>query len=132
MTGSSPFGAIIDITLDRVVEIAIIIALAWRYPDARLILLVLTGTIAVAMSLFLSVAAALRNHSVKSFHYAPGLGERAEAFICLSLMIAGASHLRAWTGLIIGVIAFTMWQSCVMPHGPWPPTQSTERRPRQH
>ncbi len=110
MTRSSPFGAILDITFDRVVEIAIIIALAWRYPEARFTLVILAGTIAVAMSLFLSIAAAVRNHSAKSFHYAPGLGERSEAFICLSLMIVGAGHLVAWTGLFIGVIAFTMGQ----------------------
>ncbi|TAM97154.1 MAG: CDP-alcohol phosphatidyltransferase family protein, partial [Rhodanobacteraceae bacterium] len=110
MTRITPFGAILDITFDRVVEIAMIVALAWRYPEARLILVVLAGTIAVAMSLFLSIAAALRNHSVKSFHYAPGLGERTEGFICLSLMIVGASHLLAWTGLFIGVIVYTMVQ----------------------
>jgi len=110
MTRTSPFGAILDITFDRVVEIAMIVALAWRYPEARFILVILAGTIAVAMSLFLSIAAALRNRSVKSFHYAPGLGERTEAFICLSLMIAGSSHLLAWTSLFIGVIAYTMLQ----------------------
>lgn len=110
MTRTSPFGAILDITLDRVVEIAMITALAWRYPEARFMLVILAGTIAVAMSLFLSIAAALRNQSVKSFHYAPGLGERTEAFICLSLMIAGAGHLAAWTGLFIGVIVYTMAQ----------------------
>lgn len=110
MTRTSPFGAILDITFDRVVEIAVIVALAWRYPEARFILVILAGIIAVAMSLFLSIAAALRNHSAKSFHYAPGLGERTEAFICLSLMIAGSSHLSAWTGLFIGVIAYTMMQ----------------------
>ncbi len=110
MTRTSPFGAILDITFDRVVEIAMIVALAWHYPEARFILVILTGTIAVAMSLFLSIAAALRNRSVKSFHYAPGLGERTEAFICLSLMIAGGSHLMAWTSLFIGVIVYTMLQ----------------------
>jgi len=110
MTRISPFGAILDITFDRVVEIAMIVALAWRYPEARFILLVLAGTIAVAMSLFLSIAAALRNQSAKSFHYAPGLGERTEAFICLSLMIVGAGHLVAWSWLFISVIAYTMAQ----------------------
>lgn len=110
MTGASVFGAILDITFDRVVEVAVIVALAWRHPEARWVLVILAGTIAIAMSLFLSIAAALRNRSVKSFHYAPGLGERTEAFICLSLMIVGANHLTAWTWLFIGVIVFTMAQ----------------------
>lgn len=106
----SAFGTILDITFDRLVEIAMIAALAWTHPEARFPLVILAGTIAIAMSLFLSIAAALRNDSTKSFHYAPGLGERSEAFICLSLMIAGAHHLTAWTALFIGVIIFTMAQ----------------------
>ncbi|MDP9089854.1 MAG: CDP-alcohol phosphatidyltransferase family protein [Pseudomonadota bacterium] len=110
MVGASAFGAVLDITFDRIVEIAVIVALAWSHPEARLILVILAGTIAVAMSLFLSIAAALRNVSVKSFHYAPGLGERTEAFICLSLMVADQRHLAAWTWLFIVVIVYTMGQ----------------------
>ena len=110
VTGASAFGAVLDITFDRVVEIAMIFALAWGHPEARLILVALAGVIAIAMSLFLSIAAALRNASPKSFHYAPGLGERTEAFICLTLMAAGQTHLQAWTGLFIAVIVFTMGQ----------------------
>ena len=110
MTHANAFGAVLDITFDRIVEIAVIVALAWGHPEARFMLVILAGVIAVAMSLFLSIAAALRNHSVKSFHYAPGLGERTEAFICLSLMILGANHLTAWTSLFVGVIVYTMAQ----------------------
>lgn len=110
ITGASAFGAILDITFDRVVELAMVFALAWLHPEARLVLVALAGVIAIAMSLFLSIAAALRNVSAKSFHYAPGLGERTEAFICLTLMAAGQNHLQAWTGLFIAVIVFTMGQ----------------------
>lgn len=110
LTRASEFGAILDITFDRIVEVGVIIALAWNHPPERLVLLVLVGVIAVAMSLFLSIAAALRNRSVKSFYYAPGLGERTEAFICLSLMIAGSGHLATWSWLFIAVIVFTMGQ----------------------
>lgn len=110
ITGCSALGAILDITFDRVVEVAVIVALAWRHPEARFLLVILAGTIAIAMSLFLAIAATLRNRSAKSFYYAPGLGERTEAFICLSLMIAGSNHLTAWTSLFIGVIVYTMAQ----------------------
>ena len=110
MTQPSPFGAILDITFDRIVEIAVIVALAWGHPEARFMLVILSGMIAVAMSLFLSIGAAMRNLSVKSFHYAPGLGERTEAFICLTLMIAGANHLNAWTLAFVGIIVYTMVQ----------------------
>lgn len=110
MTRSSPLGAIMDITSDRVVEVAMILALAWRFPAARLELLALTGVIVIAMSLFLSIAAAVVNHSAKSFHYAPGLGERTEAFVCLTLMALNATHVRLWTWVFIGVIVVTMVQ----------------------
>jgi hypothetical protein len=62
------------------------------------------------MSLFLSIGAAVQNQSHKSFHYAPGLGERTEAFICLSLMIVDSERLVLWTWVFVGVIAFTMAQ----------------------
>ena len=110
MTGANPFGAILDITFDRIVEVAVIVALAWRHAEARFLLVILAGVIAIAMSLFLSIAAALRNHSGKSFHYAPGLGERTEAFLCLSLMMAAPTYLPASTGLFLAVLLFTMGQ----------------------
>ena len=107
---SSPLGAILDITFDRVVELSMITALAWRFPDARFELVILAGVIAIAMSLFLSIGAAVANRTVKSFHYAPGLGERTEAFICLSLMILDSERLVPWTWVFVGVIVFTMAQ----------------------
>ena len=110
LTKPSPLGAILDITFDRIVEISMIVALAVRYPDARFELLVLAGVIAIAMSLFLSIGAAVGNRSVKAFHYAPGLGERTEAFICLSLMVLDAERLVAWTWVFVAVIVFTMGQ----------------------
>lgn len=110
LTQPSPMGAILDITFDRVVEISMITALAWRFPEATFPLLVLAGIIAIAMSLFLSIGAAAANRSVKSFHYAPGLGERTEAFICLSLMLLDSPRLVLWTYVFIGVIVFTMGQ----------------------
>lgn len=110
MTRSSFIGAVLDITFDRVVEIGMILALALRYPDARFALLVLAGAIAIAMSLFLSIAAKVRNSSHKAFHYAPGLGERTEAFIMFTVMALDARHLGLWTWVFIAIIAFTMVQ----------------------
>jgi hypothetical protein len=62
------------------------------------------------MSLFLSIGAAVANRSAKSFHYAPGLGERTEAFICLTLMILDEERLVLWTWVFVAVIVFTMAQ----------------------
>lgn len=110
LTRPSALGAILDITSDRVVEIAMILAIASRFPDAGFELVLLSGIIAIAMSLFLSIGAAVTNRTVKGFHYAPGLGERTEAFICLSLMVLDSARLLLWTWVFIGVIAFTMAQ----------------------
>ncbi|HZZ94016.1 MAG TPA: CDP-alcohol phosphatidyltransferase family protein [Usitatibacter sp.] len=113
LTKATPLGAILDITFDRVVEISMIAALAWLHPAARFEMVILAGVIAVAMSLFLSIGAAVQNASSKSFHYAPGLGERTEAFICLSLMILDRERLILWTWVFIAVIVFTMGQRLV-------------------
>jgi phosphatidylglycerophosphate synthase len=110
LTQATPLGAILDITFDRVVEISMIAALAWLHPAERFELVILAGIIAIAMSLFLSIGAAVQNSSAKSFHYAPGLGERTEAFICLSLMILDQARLALWTWVFIAVIVFTMGQ----------------------
>lgn len=110
LTKPSPMGAILDITFDRIVELSMITALAWIHPEARFELVVLAGIIAIAMSLFLSIGAAVQNVSAKSFHYAPGLGERTEAFIMLSLMILDSERLALWSWLFVGVIVFTMAQ----------------------
>jgi archaetidylinositol phosphate synthase len=110
LTQPSPMGAILDITFDRVVEISMILALATRFADAQFVLLLLAGIIAIAMSLFLSIGAAVANTSAKSFHYAPGLGERTEAFICFSLMLLDNARLVLWAWVFIVIIVFTMMQ----------------------
>jgi hypothetical protein len=113
-TKPSPLGAILDITFDRVVEISLIAALAWQFPVARFELVIPAGVIAIAMSLFLSIGAAVANRLVKSFHDAPGLGERTEAFICLSVMMLDHTRLVLWTRVFVGVIVFTMLQDSTM------------------
>lgn len=110
LTRPTRLGAVLDITFDRVVEVAVIVALAWRYPEARLELVLLAGIIAIAMSLFLSIAAAVQNTSAKSFHYSPGLGERTEAFLCLSVMALDSDRLLLWTWVFVAVIVVTLGQ----------------------
>lgn len=110
LTACMPIGAVLDITFDRVVETAVIAALAWRHPALRFELLLLVAAIAIAMSLFLSIAAAVVNRSVKSFHYAPGLGERTEAFLFLTAMVADQRRLALWTALFIAMLVITMGQ----------------------
>ena len=129
LTKPSPIGAILDITFDRVVEVAMIVALACLYPHAQLALVILAGVIAIAMSLFLSIGAAVANQSIKSFHYAPGLGERTEAFICLSLMVLDSTRQVQWTWVFIGVIVFTMAQRLYHAYRLLPADDARDTRP---
>lgn len=110
LSAGTPLGPILDITFDRIVEVSVIAAIAWRHPALQFELLLLAGAIAIAMSLFLSIGATVINRTVKSFHYAPGLGERTEAFLFLTVMIADPRRLALWTALFIVMILVTMAQ----------------------
>lgn len=84
-----PKGAVFDIFSDRVVEACVILGLFFFDTDTRALpaLLMLISSYLCVTS-FLVVGIFTQNTSNKSFHYSPGLVERAEAFIFFSLMIA--------------------------------------------
>jgi archaetidylinositol phosphate synthase len=86
---SSPKGAVLDIVSDRVVEIAIMLALFAIDPVARSwpVLLMLSTTF-LCVTTFLVVGMFTKNKSEKTFHYSRGLIERPEAFVFFVLMIA--------------------------------------------
>src|SRR5690554_4659320 len=75
-TKTSSFGTVLDVTFDRIVEIGIILALALRYPDAALALLLLSCAIIVSMTVFLTVGAVTDKKGMKSFYYQAGVAER--------------------------------------------------------
>ena len=76
---SSSWGALMDITFDRIVELSVIISLAVLYPQARLVLIMLTGSIIISMTVFLTVGALSKNTKNKAFYYQAGLAERTKA-----------------------------------------------------
>lgn len=85
---TSPKGAALDITADRLVEFSIIMGLYLYFPEERgLASLGMLGAILICVTTFLVVAVFEQNDSEKSFHYSPGLIERGEAFIFFTLMI---------------------------------------------
>lgn len=84
---TSPWGTLLDITFDRIVELSVIVGIALRYPEARLALLVLTASIVFSMTVFLTVGALSEKQGVKSFYYQAGLAERTEGFLLLTLMV---------------------------------------------
>ncbi|WP_430535166.1 CDP-alcohol phosphatidyltransferase family protein [Listeria rocourtiae] len=103
-TKQSGFGTVMDVTFDRVVEAGIIIALAVRFPEQQLILLLLMASILFGITAFLTIGNVVQNKGVKSFHYATGLAERTEGFILLSLMILTAPIFLFWTTLLFFII----------------------------
>ncbi len=93
---TSPWGTLLDITFDRLVELGIIVALAIRFPDARLLLVLLTAGIVFSMTVFLTVGALAEKQGMKSFYYQAGLAERTEGIILLSVMMLWSGALL-WT-----------------------------------
>ncbi len=109
-TKPSPWGTLLDISFDRLVEISVILGLAFRFPDSMWALLLLSASIIVAMTVFLTVGALSEKQGMKSFYYQAGLAERTEGFILFSLMIVFTPYLTAITLLFIAVQIFTIFQ----------------------
>ena len=84
---TSGFGTVLDLVLDRFVELSVVVALALRYPEHVTIFLLLISAFVIAMTLFLAVGASSSRRSDKTFYYQPGIIERTECFILFTLMI---------------------------------------------
>lgn len=83
------FGCVLDIMMDRLVEAAITIGLVTQSIDHRALLgLLMFASILLCITSFLVVGIfSEQQKSGKSFHYSPGLMERAEAFAFFIAMI---------------------------------------------
>ncbi|WP_347860997.1 CDP-alcohol phosphatidyltransferase family protein [Salimicrobium sp. PL1-032A] len=86
-TEPSPFGTVMDVTFDRVVEIGIILAIAIVHPDVLWPLLLLSVSIIFSMTVFLVVGTVSEKAGMKSFYYQAGVAERTEGFLLFSLMM---------------------------------------------
>ena len=84
---SCPKGAALDITSDRFVEFVIILGLYLFDPSRAFLTLLMLGASLLCVTTFLVVGIFESNTTEKSFHYSPGLIERAEAFVFFALMI---------------------------------------------
>ncbi|AFQ43415.1 CDP-alcohol phosphatidyltransferase family protein [Desulfosporosinus meridiei] len=107
---ASPWGTLMDITFDRLVELSVILGLAWCYPGVRFLLLLLTAGIIFSMTVFLTVGALVEKTGIKSFYYQAGLAERTEGFIFLSLMTLFPGRINIFTSLFILAVTFTALQ----------------------
>ncbi len=72
----SALGGVLDLTSDRIVEILVIIAIAWHDPALFFPALLLVGSWYVNITIFLAVGAAIERHGPKLIDYPPGLLER--------------------------------------------------------
>ena len=109
-TKTTPFGTILDITFDRIVEISIVVVIALKFPSNNFLLVILLSSIIVSMTIFLTVGALSEKHSEKSFYYQPGLAERTEGFIFFSLMMLFNSYINIIVIIFSLAIIFTAMQ----------------------
>jgi archaetidylinositol phosphate synthase len=82
----SILGGVLDLTSDRVVEIFVIVGIAWRDPALYFPALVLVGSWYVNITVFLAVGAALERRGPKLIDYPPGILERTEAIIFFAVL----------------------------------------------
>lgn len=113
INGSSSIGSLMDITFDRIVELCIIIGLAFKYPNAQFSMILLLSSILISMTIFLTVGATAENKGIKSFHYQAGIAERTEGFIMFSLMIIFNNYLVIIAGILTFMIFITIIQRSI-------------------
>ncbi|PPA70565.1 CDP-alcohol phosphatidyltransferase family protein [Jeotgalibacillus proteolyticus] len=109
-TKTSPFGTVMDVTFDRIVEISVILGVAFLYPHILWAALLLMASIVISMTIFLTVGNVSENNGVKSFRYQAGLAERTEGFIFLTVMMLFPSILLWSTLAFLAVELFTAGQ----------------------
>lgn len=109
-TKPSAWGTLLDISFDRMVEISVILGLAFRFPESMWALLLLSVSIIIAMTVFLTVGALSDKQGMKSFYYQAGLAERTEGFILFTLMIAFSTYLTVITLIFLAMQIITILQ----------------------
>lgn len=108
MTKPSKWGNVLDITFDRVVEAALIIALLLVYPDAYVPIALNLAAILVTITTFLVTGNVITNSGAKGFHYNPGIMERTEAFVFFSLMMLFPKAVTGLAWLFFVLLLFTI------------------------
>ncbi|QHA92407.1 CDP-alcohol phosphatidyltransferase family protein [Bacillus sp. N1-1] len=112
-TKPSAFGTVLDVSFDRVVEISVILGLAFRFPEAMWALLLLSTSIIFAMTIFLTVGAVSEKKGIKSFYYQAGAAERTEGFILFTAMVLFHNFLVILTLAFVAIELFTAFQRLI-------------------
>jgi phosphatidylglycerophosphate synthase len=99
---STPFGGVMDLCFDRVVEAAVIIGIVWRHPDLDFYALLLVASWYVNITVFLAVGAAMERKGPKLIDYPPGILERTEALIFFAMLaLVESTHYLFWSGPVL-------------------------------
>ncbi|ERH41959.1 cytochrome C oxidase subunit III [Legionella pneumophila str. Leg01/11] len=105
---SSDWGSVMDIMSDRFVEFVVVFALFTLAPQQRGVwTLLMLGSMFLCITSFLVVGIFTVNDSQKSFHYSPGLMERAEAFLFFIAMILWPNAFVVFSLLFTGLVTLT-------------------------
>lgn len=108
--GSTPFGTVMDITFDRLVEISVILGLAFRFQNTRMIMLILTCSIIFSMTVFLTTGMMADKKGSKSFYYQAGFAERTEGFIFFTIMMIFIEYINPIGIVFFSAVIFTASQ----------------------
>jgi phosphatidylglycerophosphate synthase len=101
--GSTPWGGVLDLTFDRIVEAAVLLGIAIPHPERHLPALVLACTWYVNLCVFLAVGAASEKQGEKMIAYPPGLLERSEALI-FALIVVIAPRFAPAAGYVYAAL----------------------------
>ena len=113
---SNPFGAMLDIVSDRVVELGIFWALALNHPESHLAMMGLVSAIVLTMTVFLTTGMLVEKTGRKSFYYQAGLMERTEGFMASTAMMLLQEWLVPLTWLYAFLIGITIIQRLLDSH----------------
>ncbi len=99
---STPFGGVMDLSFDRVVEGAVIIGIVWRHRELDFYALLLVASWYVNITVFLAVGAAMERTGPKLIDYPPGILERTEALIFFAVLaLVSSTHYLMFLGPIL-------------------------------
>lgn len=109
-SSASPLGTLMDILFDRLVEIMVLLSVALTEPSVGIFTSIVLSSIIISMTVFLTVGALAEKKGEKSFYYQPGLAERTEGFIMISLVVVLSGIRKEVLCIFAGMVLFTAIQ----------------------
>lgn len=105
---SSNWGSVLDIMIDRTVELVVVFAIWAVAPESRAFgCMLMLGSMFLCVTSFLVVGIFTENETFKSFHYSAGFMERAEAFVFFIAMMLWPQAFPYLAGLFTVLVSLT-------------------------